>query len=371
MSVTARGAFVSDVNSTTTAVTNSSEFEGTFEDVIGYSSATVNYIADGNSTHSIVIKQSSSISFEDHTETFTYTGGTGGASYDVPIVARYFKIDVTATNDTDAAITRMETIYHVARPGHKVTEGRLNVELYDSDGNAVGVAGGSLEVTLTDSTGIVNALATPVFAQLSDGTSAIGTTTSGNALKVGIITDAGASNAVTAPLHVQLGDGTSAIGTTTAGSALKVGIVTDGGLPNTVSAPLNVQLSDGSSAVTVSGGALSVTSALISDATIMRSLNLGTTGTIEATARNVYRGIFTNQHASLNRYVKIYDKATAATDADIPFTTIVVFPQTTLTVDLDTAIGLGLSARATTGIADNDTGAPSENDVVMSIWWST
>lgn len=100
-----------------------------------------------------------------------------------------------------------------------------------------------------------------------------------------------------------------------------------------------------------------------------RSLDLGVTGqVVKASAARLLRLIIMNQHATLRRYVKVYNKATAATDADIPIFTFPVEPLKTTPIDFGEAGALfssGISLRASTAIADIDVGAPAANDVVV------
>lgn len=70
-------------------------------------------------------------------------------------------------------------------------------------------------------------------------------------------------------------------------------------------------------------------------------------------------------------YLKLYDKATAADQTDTPVHTIAIpasgsIPLTALD-GREIPFNTGLSVRATTGIADNDTGAPAANDVTLNL----
>jgi hypothetical protein len=78
----------------------------------------------------------------------------------------------------------------------------------------------------------------------------------------------------------------------------------------------------------------------------------------------------TNKNAAI-LYLKVYDKATAATSSDTPVLTIGVLPSGSIPpLDLkddELFFSAGISLRATTGVADNDTGAPGANDLPVSI----
>lgn len=100
-----------------------------------------------------------------------------------------------------------------------------------------------------------------------------------------------------------------------------------------------------------------------------RNLDLGTTGqVVKASAGNLYAVHAINTNASA-RYLKIYNKATAASESDTPVFTFSL-PQGGSNIFLGTAgvsFATGIGVRATTGIADNDTGAPGSNEVVVNL----
>lgn len=103
-----------------------------------------------------------------------------------------------------------------------------------------------------------------------------------------------------------------------------------------------------------------------------RNLNLGVTGqVVKAYKGQVFDIHICNQAASA-RYVKFYDKATAPTASDTPIRTYSIPASTTISLAVTTAgfeFLSGISLRGTTGIADNDTGAPSANDIVVNLGW--
>jgi len=105
---------------------------------------------------------------------------------------------------------------------------------------------------------------------------------------------------------------------------------------------------------------------------IYRKVDLGVTGQVaKATPGMLYGLVITNAAAAI-RYVKIYNKATAPTEADTPAMTLKVAASSYLVMDPAT-MGLefsaGISARGTTGVADNDTGAPTANDIIVSLFY--
>lgn len=108
--------------------------------------------------------------------------------------------------------------------------------------------------------------------------------------------------------------------------------------------------------------------------TAYRNLDLGVTGqVVDATPCKIRTLFINNLHATAVRYVKFYNKATAATQADTPVFTIPVAPsilggRTEINLThAELAFSTGLSLRATTGLADADTGAPTAGDVVVNL----
>lgn len=108
--------------------------------------------------------------------------------------------------------------------------------------------------------------------------------------------------------------------------------------------------------------------------TVYRNIDLDETGVVVgALPKSIAYLNASNTHATLIRYLKIYDKATAATNADTPVLTIPLTPIAlggNPPIDLngyDVDFDNGISLRATTGVADNDTGAPGNNEVVVNL----
>lgn len=106
-----------------------------------------------------------------------------------------------------------------------------------------------------------------------------------------------------------------------------------------------------------------------------RNLDLDETGVVVSAVPCCVSTLFlANCHATAIRYVKFYNKATAADQNDTPVHTIPVGPTVLggglIQINLlggDMEFSTGLSMRATTGVADSDTGAPSANDVVVNL----
>jgi hypothetical protein len=102
-----------------------------------------------------------------------------------------------------------------------------------------------------------------------------------------------------------------------------------------------------------------------------RTLDGQPTGVSIKSAPGQVGGWYIANNASAVRYVKLYDKATAPTSGDTPKLTVALPANSAanyLSVSgIDFTAGLGI--RVTTGVADNDTGAPSANDIVLNLFY--
>ena len=112
--------------------------------------------------------------------------------------------------------------------------------------------------------------------------------------------------------------------------------------------------------VPASGGGLSV----------YRNISLGARGiNIKSSAGQIY-GWFLFNHASSIRYVKLYNKASSPwVGHDRPFMTIPLPCGGGANVNFTSGITFshGIGIGATTGVADTNSGAPADNDVIVNI----
>jgi len=105
------------------------------------------------------------------------------------------------------------------------------------------------------------------------------------------------------------------------------------------------------------------------EATVFRSLTLSATGvSVTDDPTRVFGWSVTNSAGAI-RYLKLYNKATAATDADTPVFTIGIPTLQTVTFYPSGGVNfpLGLSARCVTEAADNGTTAATSGDVLAHI----
>ena len=99
-----------------------------------------------------------------------------------------------------------------------------------------------------------------------------------------------------------------------------------------------------------------------------RNINLSTTGQMVSTVpANLYALLATNGGAAA-AFVKVYNKASAATQADTPVFTFRVPAGGSVPFAQPAGVhfNAGISLRATTGVADSDTGAPGANEVIVN-----
>jgi hypothetical protein len=100
-----------------------------------------------------------------------------------------------------------------------------------------------------------------------------------------------------------------------------------------------------------------------------RNLDAQVTGSVvKAYTGGVFDLAVSNSNAAA-RYLKLYDKATAPTETDTPIRTYYLPPLSLTHLSIPDGIKFitGISLRASTGVADADTGAPTTNDVVVNI----
>jgi hypothetical protein len=100
-----------------------------------------------------------------------------------------------------------------------------------------------------------------------------------------------------------------------------------------------------------------------------RNINLGTTGQVIKASTGQLGGWYLFNNAAAARFVKLYNQATAPDQTATPLLTIQLPAGggANLLAVAGIDFTTGISARATTGVADNDTGAPSANDVIVNI----
>lgn len=232
-----------------------------------------------------------------------------------------------------------------------------------------GTEAAAMRVTIaSDSTGVLSVDDNGGNLSIDDGGNSItvdyattGSGTATGALRVelptngtGVIATVGAVTAITNALPA----GTNAIGKLAANSGVDIGDVD----VTSISAGSNL-IGDVSLQARTTGATT----------TIFRSLDLDETEEeIKATAGAIYGYYFANVATSV-RYLKFYN-ATAANVTVGTTTPVLTFPLPAssaghIDLSMGVAFGTAITAAATTGVADNDTGAPSANDVILNVFY--
>ena len=102
-----------------------------------------------------------------------------------------------------------------------------------------------------------------------------------------------------------------------------------------------------------------------------KNLDVDETGVLVSAGFHVIESVYFYNAAATVRYGKLYDKATAPTvGTDVPVHTYPIPPGLGVVVTVPNGglgFSLGIGIGATTGLADNNTGAPAANDVICNI----
>ena len=106
---------------------------------------------------------------------------------------------------------------------------------------------------------------------------------------------------------------------------------------------------------------------------VHRNLDVDESGDVGVAVPCVLRGYYISNKNTSMLFVKIYNTAIAALSTDTPVLTLGIpgggganLPPTD---DGILSFNAGLALRATTATADSDTGAPSDNDVIVNIFY--
>lgn len=105
-------------------------------------------------------------------------------------------------------------------------------------------------------------------------------------------------------------------------------------------------------------------------ALVYRSIDFQIAGVAIKTAPGEVSGWYLKNRGAAERFVKLYNKASAASSSDTPVLTISLAAGQSDCVSFNPlAFPLGISVRACTGVADSDNTAPTTNDVVGGIFY--
>jgi hypothetical protein len=217
---------------------------------------------------------------------------------------------------------------------------------------------GTVNVAAAQTIAVTNAGTFATQSTLQAGTAEIGK------LAAGVAEIGNVKNSGTFAVQATLQAGTAGIGKLTANSGVDIGDVD----VTSISAGSNLIGDVGISGARTSGGT-----------TIFRSIDLDESEEeVKATAGQIY-WIHAMNLAATKRYLKVYN-ATAASVTVGTTTPVLTFPLPTtgdtngagfmFAVPNGVAFGTAITVAATTGIADNDTGAPGANEVTVNIGYA-
>lgn len=213
---------------------------------------------------------------------------------------------------------------------------------------------GTVNMAAAQTIAVTNAGTFVAQATLQAGTAEFGK------LAAGVAEIGNVKNAGTFAVQSTLQTGSNAIGKLSANSGVDIGDVD----VTSISAGANLIGDVGISGARTSGGT-----------TIFRSIDLdeGALEVVKASAGQIY-WIHAMNLAASTRFIKIYDAASGTIGTGTPVLTFPVATQGTtngagfmLAVPNGIAFSTGISVGASTGIADNDTGAPGANEVIVNI----
>jgi hypothetical protein len=266
----------------------------------------------------------------------------------VPAGAMFDDTSPDAVDEGDAGVLRMSS------------RRELYAQIRDAAGNERGLnVDASGNIGVTDAGG---ALTVDGTVTVQDGGGAItvdGTVTADAGTGPWPVTDNGG--------NLSIDDGGNSITVDDGGAALTV----DG----TVAVSGTVAVTDNSGSLTVDGAVTATLSPATSGGlSIYRSIDLDETEEeVKGSAGQLYGAYLYNDASSGKRYVKVYD-ATAATVVVGTTTPVLTIPLdagqgAVLSFEHGIAFSTAITIAATTGIADNDTGAPGDNEVIANVFY--
>lgn len=184
------------------------------------------------------------------------------------------------------------------------------------EGGAVISATNPVFAELTDGTNAIDA-GNPLNVQVGDGTTQVAVTAGLTALKVDIVGEGGAAIAVDNPVFAELTDGTTALTATTIGAdhCLDVNLAGEGGTAISATNPVFVEITDGTNAIGVDAGHPIYTSpAAPANTFIEYTTGIVNTGATDSTT-------FIKEAASGDIYVqRIIVSASGAFKAEVKYT---------------------------------------------------
>ncbi len=342
---------ISTDNSTTATLGIGATYTGTGEDISQYSAVSVQIDSSHDSaTDGMTFQFSPDDTNWDVVHLHTYTAADGGRHFQFAAHAQFFRV-VYTNGGTGQTTFRVQTILH---DNNILTSIHRLVDNTDPDRSAA----------LVKSAIIAQAAGSGDFVPVQ-------TTAAGN-LKIAVEQisdglDIGAGNAGTETQRVSISTDDINLASINTDASTIAGAVAAGQMQVDVIAALPAGanlVGDVGMGVRTSGGT-----------SIFRSIDLdeGALEVVKGSAGQVY-WLHVMNLASATRFVKIYNATSGTIGTGTPVLTFPIATQGdtngagfTLSIPNGIAFATGISIGASTGIADNDTGAPGANEVVCNL----
>lgn len=285
----------------------------------------------------------------------------GGGGYEVVGIkdSSDTRID-PATETTLVSIANIDFATETSMAGLQTSLDDLNAKDFSTETTLANVDStlSSMDLTVNDiNTAIGEVSATPTTNTVLDRLKAIGSDTTAIKTAVELIDNAISGNEMQVDVVASLPAGTNAIGKLAANSGVDIGDVD----VTSISAGSNL-IGDVGIQPRTSGGL-----------SIFRSIDLDETEEDVKTSAGQVFGYYIYNNAAATTYVKFYN-ATAANVIVGTTTPVLTIPIpagsaanviSPIGIQFDTAICVA----ATTGVADNNTGAPAANDLIINIYY--
>lgn len=334
---------ISSKNSSTTPLNDGITFTGQTEEIISWTSIFVNCKTDQNGL--IYVDHSSDGSNWDFTDQLSVVAGTA-LFQSLESKAKYFRVRMYNNSGSNQTYLRLQTILRPVETNVTVDNGAITATTNASASSMLvyGYHSGNNYPLLTDNTGKLQvdvASMTANNVDIRDLTSADEITVYPKAGQVWPVSDNGGSLTVDGTVSV------SSMPTTTV-------IATD----------LDIRT------LTTSD---QVSSLVLNTCDSYRNLNVNTTssqiGSTSTVTRIVSLHAFNN--SASKKYVKLYS-GSSADETDTPLLTLTIKSEDELIMSFPHPLSVddAMCIRATSGLADNDTGNPASNDVVLNVLYS-
>lgn len=352
---------VSSILALSTALTSGQTWTSTVEDLKDFGSVGLNVKCDQNATLQFLFSADGS-NF-DHVVSHSVTSGT--ALYvSEECRARFLKLSLENTGGSDMTYCRLQCLLHnlstqVSLDNTTLTVSATDLDVRDLDSaqdSVSAVQSGSWAVNSTIQNASIAVTATDLDVRdLSSASDSVAAVQSGTWAVNSTIQNA--SLAVTSTdLDIRaLASGTDAVDAVQSGN-------------------WTVRLNDSAgNAIGSSNGAVLASVDNFADQeanTTYVNLDLGAADDVNVDGNPVVlKHIYCSNNGTGDRYLKIYDKATAPSEADSPALVLLIEANSHISLPMNLNLGNGLGCRATKGRANADDTEPDANDILVNLMY--